>query len=98
MGEIETVEAEKMGWLDLPRGTSYPTFPYLPTTLVKIKIIDQTEMTSKVGFNQAMKRVMPYTYEPLLEPTVEVENRISSKRLPWQLKVDFIHQLGHLTV
>ena len=24
----ETVEAEKMGWLDLPRGTSYPTFPY----------------------------------------------------------------------
>ena len=28
MGEIETVEAEKMGWLDLPRGTSYPTFPY----------------------------------------------------------------------
>ena len=29
MGEIETVEAEKMGWLDLPRGTSYPTFPYL---------------------------------------------------------------------
>ena len=29
MGEIETVEAEKMGWLDLPRGTSYPTFPYI---------------------------------------------------------------------
>ena len=29
MGEIEAVEAEKMGWLDLPRGTSYPTFPYL---------------------------------------------------------------------
>ena len=29
MGEIETVEAEKMGWLDLPRGASYPTFPYL---------------------------------------------------------------------
>ena len=28
MGEIETVEAEKMGWLDLPRGASYPTFPY----------------------------------------------------------------------
>ena len=28
MGEIETVEAEKMGWLDLPRGTSYPTLPY----------------------------------------------------------------------
>ena len=28
MGEIETVEAEKMGWIDLPRGTSYPTFPY----------------------------------------------------------------------
>ena len=28
MGEIETVGAEKMGWLDLPRGTSYPTFPY----------------------------------------------------------------------
>ena len=28
MGEIETVEAEKMGWLALPRGTSYPTFPY----------------------------------------------------------------------
>ena len=28
MGEMETVEAEKMGWLDLPRGTSYPTFPY----------------------------------------------------------------------
>ena len=24
----ETVEAEKMAWLDLPRGTSYPTFPY----------------------------------------------------------------------
>ena len=30
MGEIETVGAEKMGWLDLPRGTSYPTFPYYP--------------------------------------------------------------------
>ena len=29
MGEIETVGAEKMGWLDLPHGTSYPTFPYL---------------------------------------------------------------------
>ena len=29
MGEIETVGAEKMGWLDLPRGTSYPTFPYV---------------------------------------------------------------------
>ena len=29
MGEIETVEAEKMGWLDLPRGTYYLTFPYL---------------------------------------------------------------------
>ena len=32
MGEIETVEAEKMGWLDLPRGTSgivalSPMFP-----------------------------------------------------------------------
>ena len=24
----ETAEAEKMSWLDLPRGTSYPTFPY----------------------------------------------------------------------
>ena len=33
MGEIETVGAEKMGWLDLPRGTSYPTFPY--STYVK---------------------------------------------------------------
>ena len=33
MGEIETVEAEKMGWLDLPRGTSYPTFPYLYAAL-----------------------------------------------------------------
>ena len=29
MGEIETEEAEKMGWLHLPRGTSYLTFPYL---------------------------------------------------------------------
>ena len=29
MGEIETVKAVKMGWLDLPRGTSYPTFPYM---------------------------------------------------------------------
>ena len=28
MGEIETLGAEKMGWFDLPRGTSYPTFPY----------------------------------------------------------------------
>ena len=33
MGEIKTVEAEKMGWLDLPRGTSYPTFPYLPIVI-----------------------------------------------------------------
>ena len=33
MGEIETVEAEKMGWLDLPRGTSYPTFPYHGTVM-----------------------------------------------------------------
>ena len=30
MGEIETVQAEKIGWLDLPGGTSYPTFPYCP--------------------------------------------------------------------
>ena len=30
MGEIETVEAEKMGWIYLPRGTFYPTFPYIP--------------------------------------------------------------------
>ena len=29
MGEIETEEAEQMRWLDLPRGTSYPTFPYI---------------------------------------------------------------------
>ena len=28
MGEIETIKAEKMGWLDLPHGTSCPTFPY----------------------------------------------------------------------
>ena len=28
MGEIETVEAEKMGWIYLPRGTFYPTLPY----------------------------------------------------------------------
>ena len=31
MGEIETVEAEKMGWLDLPRGTSYPNSALLTT-------------------------------------------------------------------
>ena len=29
MGEIETVEAEKIGWIYLPRGTFYPTLPYL---------------------------------------------------------------------
>ena len=29
MGEIETVEAEKMGWIYLPRGTFYPTLPYM---------------------------------------------------------------------
>ena len=29
MGEIQIIEAEKMGWHDLPRGTSYPTFPYV---------------------------------------------------------------------
>ena len=29
MWEIETVEAEKMGWIYLPRGTFYPTFPYM---------------------------------------------------------------------
>ena len=29
MGEIETVEAEKMGWIYLPCGTFYPTFPYI---------------------------------------------------------------------
>ena len=34
MDDIETVEAEKMGWLDLPRGTSYPTFPYVLYLLV----------------------------------------------------------------
>ena len=34
MGEIETVDAEKMEWLDLPRGTSYPTFPYLILSFV----------------------------------------------------------------
>ena len=28
MGEIETVEAEKIGWIYLPRGTFYPTLPY----------------------------------------------------------------------
>ena len=27
MGEIETVEAEKMRWIYLPRGTFYPTLP-----------------------------------------------------------------------
>ena len=64
-------------------------YPLICTTLVKIKIIDQTEMTSKVGFNQAMKRVMPYTFTGA---TVEVEYRISSERLPWQPKADFIHQ------
>ena len=34
MGEIETVEAETMGWIDLPRGTSYPNFPYTYTEYV----------------------------------------------------------------
>ena len=29
MGEIETVEVEKMGWIYLPRGTLYPTLPYV---------------------------------------------------------------------
>ena len=28
MGQIETVEAEKIGWIYLPRGTFYPTLPY----------------------------------------------------------------------
>ena len=28
MGEIETVEAEKMGCIYFPRGTFYPAFPY----------------------------------------------------------------------
>ena len=41
MGEIETVEAEKMGWLDLPRGTSYPTFPY--------RILFQDQIESKTN-------------------------------------------------
>ena len=36
MGEIETVEAEKMGWIYLPRGTFYPTFPYTLTRLTGV--------------------------------------------------------------
>ena len=36
MGEIETVEAEKMGWIYLPRGTFYPTLPYVIQTSVDI--------------------------------------------------------------
>ena len=39
MGEIETVEAEKMGWLDLPRGTSYPTFPYSRISMTSFRHI-----------------------------------------------------------
>ena len=44
MGEIETVEAEKMGWLDLSRGTSYPVFPYIGimTSLFGLQTIHQT--------------------------------------------------------
>ena len=37
MGEIETVEAEKMGWIDLPRGTFYPTFPYKVRNLGRVR-------------------------------------------------------------
>ena len=29
MGEIETVEAEKIGWIDLLRGTFYLIFPHV---------------------------------------------------------------------
>ena len=40
MGEIETVEAEKMGWIYLPRGTFYPTLPYpLPASTHKYKYL-----------------------------------------------------------
>ena len=46
MGEIETVEAEKMGWLDLPRGTSYPTFPYIPTYLRLLNTQKSVEATN----------------------------------------------------
>ena len=31
MGEIETVEAEKRGWIYLPRGTFTPLYPIMTT-------------------------------------------------------------------
>ena len=39
MGEIETVEAEKMGWIYLPRGTFYPTLPYVIRMLTSVDIV-----------------------------------------------------------
>ena len=37
MGEVETVEAEKMGWIYLPRGTFYPTLPYYGFVLRRVR-------------------------------------------------------------
>ena len=51
MGEIETVETEKMGWLDLPRGTSYPTFPYISSADYFFSfLLGQNEKNTFSGF------------------------------------------------
>ena len=46
MDEIETVETEKMGWLDLPRGTSYPTFPYAHNLFTASRFTANSKMIS----------------------------------------------------
>ena len=56
MGEIETVEAEKMGWIYLPRGTFYPTLPYQPA----FPPADHPDR-AKSGVIQVLKQFRPFT-------------------------------------
>ena len=61
MDEIETVKAEKMGWLDLPRGTSYPTFPYNSIFFQKVSSLDDSMKKSyqSAGGTLTVKRLHP---------------------------------------
>ena len=74
MGEIETVEAEKMGWIYLPRGTFYPTLPYISRFAVCAVRLKFCRWASKLSYvihiSVALQQQAGHTCVMLSAPTV----------------------------
>ena len=73
MGEIETVEAEKMGWLVLPPGTSYPTFPYISFPLSLMVICDTRVLSVILQWRPQPLRPVPGLFQFLRFCAVRAE-------------------------